>query len=74
MAGEPLVSGLFTREMEKKPAYDALDELINREWRTNLSVATDADGRVSFRGFRGRYRLMWTGLDGEEASRLVEVK
>ena len=74
VAGEPLVSGLFTREMEKKPAYDALDELINREWRTNLSVATDADGRVSFRGFRGRYRLTWTGADGEEASRLVEVK
>ena len=74
VAGEPLVSGLFTREMEKKPAYDALDELINREWRTNLAVAADADGKVSFRGFRGRYRLSWTGADGKPATKLVEVK
>lgn len=29
--GEPLVSGLFTRDMQKKPAYHALDQLINRE-------------------------------------------
>lgn len=74
VAGEPLVSGLFTREMEKKPAYDALDELINREWRTNLSVAADANGTVAFRGFRGRYRLSWTGADGKTATKLVEVK
>ena len=74
VAGEPLVSGLFTREMEKKPAYDALDELINREWRTNLSVATDADGTVAFRGFKGRYRLTWTGAGGQPMTKLVEVK
>ena len=74
VAGEPLVSGLFTREMEKKPAYDALDELINREWRTNLSVAADGNGTVSFRGFRGRYRLSWTGADGQPMTKLVEVK
>ncbi len=74
VAGEPLVSGLFTREMEKKPAYDALDELINREWRTNLAVAADAGGKVAFRGFRGRYRLTWTGADGQPATKLVEVK
>ena len=74
VAGEPLVSGLFTREMEKKPAYDALDALINREWRTNLDVAADADGKVSFRGFRGRYRLSWTGADGKAATKFVDVK
>ena len=61
--GEPLVSGLFTADMKKKPAYEALDQLINHEWRTNLIVPVK-DGKVSFRGFRGRYRLTWTDAEG----------
>ena len=73
--GEPLVSGLFTRDMRKKPAYEALDELINREWRTVCDVKVSDDARtVSFRGFRGRYRLSWKGADGKTVSRLVELK
>ena len=74
VAGEPLVSGLLTIDMKKKPAYEMLDQLINREWRTNLSVAADKDGRVAFRGFKGRYRLSWTDAAGKPASKLVEVK
>ena len=61
--GEPLVSGLFTADMRKKPAYEALDQLINHEWRTNLAMPV-RDGKVSFRGFRGRYRLTWTDAEG----------
>ena len=74
--GEPLVSGLFTRDMKKKPAYHALDQLINHEWRTEAKVKVRGDGErrlVSFRGFRGRYRLSWTGADGKPVSRLVEL-
>jgi endo-1,4-beta-xylanase len=74
VAGEPLVSGLLTIDMKKKPAYEMLDQLVNREWRTNLSVAADKDGRVAFRGFKGRYRLSWTDAAGKPASKLVEVK
>ncbi|MGN0833737.1 MAG: endo-1,4-beta-xylanase [Kiritimatiellia bacterium] len=74
VAGEPLVSGLFTRELEKKPVYDALDRLINHDWRTNLEVATGADGTIAFRGFRGRYRLTWKGKDGRTETKLVDVK
>ena len=74
VAGEPLVSGLFTRDMEKKPVYEALDALINREWRTNLDVTAGADGTVAFRGFRGRYRLSWTGTDGQTKTVLADVK
>ncbi len=58
-AGEPLVSGLWTIDMKKKPAYEELDELINHEWRTNLR-AKAKDGFVKFRGFRGKYRIGWT--------------
>ena len=71
--GEPLVSGLFTADMKHKPAYDALDDLINREWKTKTSAKAKG-GRVSFRGFRGRYRLTWKGTDGAEHAKLVDVK
>ena len=69
--GEPSVSGLFSRDMEPKPAYFALDELINREWRTDTRVKAGKDGSVEFRGFRGRYRLSWR--DGGGAARSTEV-
>ena len=71
--GEPLVSGLFTRDMKKKPAYHALDQLINHEWKTTLDVAAKG-GKVAFRGFRGRYRLTWKGMNGKPRSILVELK
>lgn len=61
--GEPSISGLFTRDMQPKIAYYAMDDLINREWKTRTTVAAK-DGKVSFRGFRGKYCLSWTGADG----------
>ena len=69
--GEPLVSGLFTADMKKKPAYEALDQLINHEWKTRTKVKVDGEGIVRFRGFRGRYRLSWTGADGRACARTV---
>ena len=78
--GEPLVSGLFTTDMKKKPAYEALDQLINHEWMTRLTAEVEGKGGggesgvVRFRGFRGRYRLSWTDASGNPVSKLVEVK
>ena len=78
VAGEPLVSGLFTRDLEKKPVYHALDQLINHEWRTETKVKVKGEGEVrkivSFRGFKGRYRLSWTNSDGKPMSKVVEVR
>ena len=71
--GEPSVSGLFSRNMEPKPAYFALDDLINREWKTRTKVKADEKGSVSFRGFRGTYRLTWRGNEGAEHSALVTL-
>lgn len=41
--------------MDPKPAYEALDQLINHQWRTNLSAKTDDVGKARFRGFHGKY-------------------
>ena len=71
--GEPAMSGLFTRDMKPKTAYYALDDLINREWKTDISVPV-REGSVSFRGFCGRYRLSWTcDKCGGRHTRLVRL-
>ena len=81
--GEPSISGLFTRDMRPKTAYFAMDDLVNREWRTKCEVKVkevkgEGQGQrwtvVAFRGFRGRYRLSWTDADGNPVSKLVEVR
>ena len=64
--GEPSVSGLFTRDMQPKMAYFALNNLINKEWRTSLKLKAGKDGTVKFRGFRGKYRITYTNVQGEE--------
>ena len=71
--GEPQISGLFTYDLRKKPAYEVLESLINGEWCTK-GVSTAKDGKVAFRGFRGRYRLTWKGADGKEQTKVIDVK
>ena len=46
-----------TRGMNPKPAYYALNNLINKEWKTVLTQNASADGTVKFRGFYGDYDL-----------------
>ena len=56
--------GLADNNCEPKPAYEALDRLINHEWRTNLTAKADKDGVVEFRGFNGTYEVEVT-IDGK---------
>ena len=48
---------ILDAEMQPKPAYHTLDRLINQEWKTTASGRTDADGKFTFRGFKGDYTL-----------------
>jgi endo-1,4-beta-xylanase len=47
--------GLADEEFNAKPAYQALNQLINHDWKTNISTTTDAHGAIAFRGFHGGY-------------------
>ena len=69
--GEPSVSGLFSRDMQPKPVYFVLDDLINHEWKTRCEVKAGKDGSVEFCGFRGTYRLSWQDKDGSVRSEEV---
>jgi beta-galactosidase len=58
--------------MRPKTAYFAMDDLVNREWKTK-TTATAKDGKVAFRGFKGRYRLSWKGADGKSHEAYVQL-
>ena len=71
--GEPSISGIFTRDMRPKTAYYAMDDLINREWKTKTTAKANG-GKVAFRGFRGRYHLTWKNADGSAGYKSVDVE
>jgi GH35 family endo-1,4-beta-xylanase len=59
--------GLLDKNLDPKPSYLALDQLINHEWKTRIAGATDSNGRFSFRGFNGTYRVaVVSGSEHEE--------
>ena len=66
--GEPSFSGLYDTDMNPKPVYRALDQLINGEWKTRLTLKAGEDGSVKFRGFKGRYRATYTDASGTAKS------
>lgn len=51
------LGGLLDGDMNPKPAYRALDHLINDEWKTRLALTTGQDGTATFRGFLGQYDI-----------------
>ncbi|MEW6358846.1 MAG: endo-1,4-beta-xylanase [Planctomycetota bacterium] len=50
-------SGIVRRDFSRKPVFDALDKLINHEWRTTCVLKTDQRGECSFRGYLGQYHV-----------------
>jgi len=57
-------SGFVTMENKEKPSYYALQKLIHGEWETHDVLTADADGYISFTGFKGGYRV----TDGQAAA------
>lgn len=49
--------GLLRFDMSRKPAYDVLDNLINKEWNTSLEAEVSDKGEIAFRGFYGEYEI-----------------
>jgi hypothetical protein len=49
--------GLLRPDLSRKPSYEALDRLINKEWHTDEEKKTDKDGRMFFFGFYGDYDI-----------------
>jgi len=55
-------AGLMTRDARVKPIYDALYQLIKKEWLTpDMSVVTNDRGEAEVKGFRGVYVATYDG-------------
>ena len=63
-------SGLIRNDCSEKPVYRVLDELINKEWRTNLTA--EANGSFSFMGFYGDYEVEATH-EGKTVTKTVRL-
>ena len=50
-------SGFVREDNSEKPSYHALKNLIHGEWETHETLATDAEGKLIFTGFKGGYLL-----------------
>ncbi|MDP4132702.1 MAG: endo-1,4-beta-xylanase [Bacillota bacterium] len=50
-----LFAGLIRNDCSEKPAYKVLNDLINKEWHTELEATVDS--RLNFRGFYGNYEI-----------------
>lgn len=64
--------GLMRFDMTPKPAFYALDELINKTWRTNLD-ATAENGSLELKGFYGTYEVEVTA-DGKTATQTIHLE
>jgi len=63
-AGEPSWSGLYDTNMIVKPVHDMLDNLINHEWKTRVTLRPESGKPITFRGFKGRYIVKWIDAAG----------
>ena len=51
-------AGLLRHDMTPKPAYQILDELINKRWHTNEQAIVGNNGAFDLRGFFGTYSVV----------------
>ena len=54
-------SGFVREDNSEKPSYYALQKLIHGDWETHRTLTTDANGCLSFTGFKGGYALKADG-------------
>jgi len=64
--------GLLRFDMSKKPAWYALDELINKTWHTEETVSAK-DGSAVVRGFHGNYEITAT-VNGKTVTTEVHLE
>ena len=52
-------SGLIRNDFSEKPSFEILDDLINKQWQTNLDLETRGD-HLYFKAFYGKYEVSVT--------------
>jgi endo-1,4-beta-xylanase len=50
-------AALFNKDWSPRPAWKAWTDLVDRDWKTDVEVTTDQDGKATIRGFCGEYEV-----------------
>lgn len=53
--------GFVHEDLTKKPSFEMLDKLINKEWHTAYETVTDDNGFFTLEGFKGTYEISANG-------------
>jgi len=56
------------------PIYDKIRNLIHKEWNTRLTINTDSEGKVKFRGFCGDYSVRIKSIVENKPSHGIKFK
>jgi endo-1,4-beta-xylanase len=67
-------AGLLGKDLQPKPAYTALQDLIKNQWWTRAELTTDAAGRATVRGFLGDYKVTVQLPAGAEIETALTLK
>ncbi|MEI7533536.1 MAG: endo-1,4-beta-xylanase [Verrucomicrobiae bacterium] len=66
-------AGLVHRDFSPKLAYQALDQLINHDWKTKFQTNSTVNGEVAFRGFLGDYTII-AQVEGKTVKQTLHLK
>jgi GH35 family endo-1,4-beta-xylanase len=66
--------GMLREDLSPKPVYNALKDLIHKQWRTNVEGKTDKNGIYKFRGFHGKYDVVVQDSDGKTTKLEIHIK
>ncbi len=58
-------AGLLNKDLQPKPAYRTLHDLVRNQWWTRAQLTTDEQGRAALRGFFGEYTVTVVTEDGK---------
>jgi len=67
-------AGFLRKDMSPKPAYEVLHRLIKEKWWTRTTVRTDAEGKATFRGTLGQYRITVTAAGRTAEPQTLELR
>ncbi len=66
-------AGLVRNDFSPKPAFEALDQLINHDWKILLDTNSAAHSVVTFRGFHGTY-VVTAQAGGQTVKQTFQLK
>jgi GH35 family endo-1,4-beta-xylanase len=64
--------GLLRKDFSPKPAYEALERLVKKEWATHETVITGKSGAATLRAFRGKYHFTITLPNGKKIEKIFD--